>query len=92
MVAICVILILAAWWLLAVAMPPCPPPRARRLRMAAGCVLALSLAGFVVAIGVEQGPMFWAAALMLGALAVALLRAIATPAAAPPPRRERARR
>lgn len=92
MLAICTVLIFAAWWLLAVAMPPCPPPRARRLRLAAGCALALSLGGFIAAIGVEQGPVFWTAALMLGALAVALVRAIAVHTAAPHPRRGRARR
>ena len=92
MVAVSVLLMLSAWWLLAVAMPPCPPLRARPLRVAAGCALALSLAGFIGAIGLEQGPVFWTAALMLGALAVALLRAIASPGAAAHPRRGRAPR
>lgn len=92
MVALGSILILAAWWLLAMAMPPCAAARARRLRAAAAGALLLSLAGFVAAIGVEQGPVFWAAALMLGALAVALLRAIMAPATARPPRHGRASR
>lgn len=80
MVAVGSLLILAAWWLLAAAMPPCAAPRARRLRAIAVAALLLSLGGFIAAIGFEQGPVFWAAALMLGALAVALVRALAAPA------------
>lgn len=78
MIAIGTILILVAWWLLAAAMPPPPPapPRQRGFRIAAGCALAASLACYIAAIGVEQGPVFWTAVLMLGALAVASLRAV----------------
>ncbi|TYT23553.1 hypothetical protein FZO89_14965 [Luteimonas viscosa] len=77
MVAIGTVLILAAWWLLAVAMSPGAATRRRALRLGAVAALVASLACYVVAIGVEQGPVFWTAVLMLGALAVALLRAIA---------------
>jgi len=89
MIAMGVLLILAGWWLLAAAMPPCPVPRARRLRVAGGGALALSLLLFVAAIGFEQGPVFWASALMLGALAVALVRALALPDATRAPHRGR---
>ena len=92
MVALGSILVLVAWWLLAVAMPPCAATRARQLRTAAVAALLLSLAGFIAAIGVGQGPVFWAAALMLGALAIALLRAFMAPATARPPRHGRAPR
>ena len=78
MIAIGTALILAAWWLLAAAMPPQPRPplRTRGYRIVAGCALVASLACYIAAIGVEQGPVFWSAVLMLGALAVALLRAV----------------
>ncbi len=89
MVAAGVLLILAGWWLLAVGMPPCPAARARRLRMAAGGALVLSLALFMDGVGFEQGPVFWAATLMLGALAVALVRALALPDGARTPHRDR---
>lgn len=71
-------LLLAAWWLLAIAMPPREPPqpRRRRLRLAGAAALVASLPCFVVPIGVEQGPVFWAATMMLAAMAVALVRAL----------------
>ncbi|NZA25181.1 DUF3325 family protein [Luteimonas sp. SJ-92] len=74
-----VLLLLAAWWLLASAMPPRDPPlppRRRRLRLAGAVALAASLPCFVVPIGVEQGPVFWGAAMMLAAMAIALVRAL----------------
>lgn len=73
------LLILAGWWLLAVSMPPrqATPARRRRLRVAGAGALASSLACYLVAIGAEQGAVFWAAALMLGAMAVAAVRAFA---------------
>ncbi|WP_202840187.1 DUF3325 family protein [Luteimonas saliphila] len=79
MVAIGTVLIFAGWWLLAVAMAPRTgsPSRRRALRLGGGAAFVASLASYIVAIGVEQGPVFWTAVLMLGALAVALLRAIA---------------
>ena len=57
--------------------------------MAAGGALALSLALFMDGVGFEQGPVFWAATLMLGALAVALVRALALPDGARTPHRDR---
>ena len=75
MVALGDLLILAGWWMLTAALPPCRP---RRLRCAGGVALASSLACHVLPIGGEQGPVFWTAALMPGALAVALARALAT--------------
>lgn len=73
------LLILAGWWLLAVAMPPHQPApaRRRRLRLAGACALASSLPCYLVAVGAQQGPVFWAAALMLGAMAIAVVRALA---------------
>lgn len=88
MVVLGTLMILAGWWLLAAAMPPCQVSRARRLRVTGALALALSLGCYLHAIGFEQGPVFWAAALMLGALAVALLRAATGPGGGRPRRRE----
>ena len=77
MVVLGTLMILAGWWLLAAAMPPCQVSRARRLRVTGALALALSLGCYLHAIGLEQGPVFWTAALMLSALGVALLRALA---------------
>lgn len=89
-----ILLILAGWWLLAIAMPPrqSDPARRRRLRLAGACALASSLACYLFAIGVEQGAVFWAAALMLGAMAVAVVRAFARPGEEGHARRGRATR
>lgn len=77
MVVAGIVLLLAAWWLLAIAMPPRePPPRRRRLRLAGAAALVVSLPCFVVPIGVEQGPVFWTATMMLTAMAVTLARAL----------------
>lgn len=77
------LLVLAAWWMLARAMPPASrdargvgPSTRRTLRLAATLALLASLACYVAAIGIEQGPVFWTCALMLGALAVALLSSL----------------
>ncbi|MDH5833970.1 hypothetical protein [Luteimonas kalidii] len=78
MVVFATLLLLAGWWSLALAMVPGTlQARRRALRVGAGAGFAISLAGYVAAIGIEQGPVFWTAALMLSALAVALLRALA---------------
>lgn len=73
------LLIVAAWWMLARAMPPAArgahdvgPGRRRTLRIAGAVALGVSFACYVVAIGFEQGPVFWTCALMLGAMGVAL--------------------
>lgn len=78
-IAMGTLLVLAAWWMLARAMPPVQrgrqdvrPRRRRTLRAAASLLFIASLACFVAAIGVEQGPVFWTCVLMLGAICVAL--------------------
>lgn len=76
MLAFSTLLLLAGWWSLAVAMAA-PARRRRALRIGASAGFVASLAGYVAAIGWEQGPVFWTAALMLSALGVALLRALA---------------
>jgi hypothetical protein len=80
LVALGTLLVIAAWWMLARAMPPAQrgaldvdPQRRRKLRIAAPVLLLASLACFVGAIGIEQGPVFWTCVLMLGAMGVALL-------------------
>ena len=88
MVVLGTLLILAGWWLLAAAMPPCQAVRARGLRAVGALALALSLGCYLLPIGLEQGPVFWAAALMLGALVVALLRAATGPQGGRQRRRE----
>lgn len=72
-------LVVAAWWMLLRAMPPAfrgahdvGPAHRRTLRTAAAAVLIASFVCYVSAIGIEQGPVFWACALMLGAMGVAL--------------------
>lgn len=77
MIPLGVVMLVAAWWALAAAMPAdMSRPRRRALRGLAVIGLAASLACFVAAIGIEQGPVFWTAALMLSALLVAALRAL----------------
>ena len=73
------LLVIAAWWMLARAMPPSRrgspdvgPRRRRQLRITASALLPASFACFVGAIGIEQGPVFWTCVLMLGAMGVAL--------------------
>jgi hypothetical protein len=72
-------LVLAAWWMLLRAMPPAfrgahdvGPARRRTLRLTAAAALTASFACYVAVIGIEQGPVFWICALMLGAMGVAL--------------------
>lgn len=76
------VLVALAWYLLILAVPrhqpvllgkPLAPGRARAARIAGWVALVASLAGFVQAIGWEQGPVFWAAVLMLAAIAWVLL-------------------
>ncbi len=73
------LLIVAAWWMLARAMPPAyrggydaGPARRRTLRITGVLALIVSFASYIAAIGFEQGPVFWTCALMLGAMGVAL--------------------
>lgn len=88
MIPLGVVLLLAAWWALAAAMPPdTARPRRRALRGLAVAGLVASLVCFVAAIGIEQGPVFWAAVLMLSALLVAIVRALGQPGARPRGRR-----
>lgn len=47
-------------------------PARPALRIGAWCAFATSLALFVAARGIEQGPVYWAVSLMLGAIAVVL--------------------
>lgn len=47
------------------------------LRIGAWLAFAVSLALFIAARGIEQGPVYWAVSLMLGAIAVVLLAAFA---------------
>lgn len=85
-------LVLAGWWLLAIAMPtrePVAASRRRVLRAGGTAALLASLGCFVAGIGIEQGPVFWACALMLSALAVALVRALADRHRQPRDRRSR---
>jgi hypothetical protein len=42
------------------------------LRIGAWCAFALSLALFIAARGIEQGPVYWTVSLMLGAIATVL--------------------
>ncbi len=72
-------LVVTAWWMLLRAMPPAfrgahdvGPAYRRTLRTAATALLIASFVCYVSAIGIEQGPVFWACALMLGAMGVAL--------------------
>lgn len=83
-----VVMLLAAWWALAAAMPvDMALTRRRALRGLAVIGLVASLACFVAAIGIEQGPVFWTAALMLSALLVAVIRALRQPHTRPRGRR-----
>lgn len=73
------LLVAGAWWMLLRAMPPAyrgarevGAAARRALRIAATLALLASLACYIAAIGIEQGPVFWTCTLMLGALAVAL--------------------
>lgn len=84
MLALGIVLIVSGWCLLVLAMPkhhqalrgrPGSPARLRALRMGGWLAFAASLACFVAVIGWEQGPVFWACALMLSALAWPLLLA-----------------
>lgn len=86
-VAIGTVLVLAAWWMLARAMPPSRhgalevgPGRRRGLRLAATAALVVSFGCYVWAIGIEQGPVFWTCVLMLGAMGVALWASRGAPA------------
>lgn len=81
MLAIGVGLMLAAWALLVMSMErhhraltgrSATPARLRWLRRTGVTALPLSLGCFVWVLGWSQGPVFWSAALMLCALAVAL--------------------
>jgi hypothetical protein len=84
MVIVGVLLLLAAWCLLVLAVPKhhlavsgrvVPEGRLRLYRAGGWMLLAVSLGCFVARIGWDQGPVFWACALMLGAIAAALLLA-----------------
>lgn len=88
MIPLGVVMLVATWWALAAAMPAhMALTRRRALRGLAVIGLVASLACFVAAIGIEQGPVFWTAALMLSALLVAIVRALGQPGARPRGRR-----
>jgi hypothetical protein len=79
------VLIALGWCLLVLAMPrhhqalrgrPTTPGRSNALRAAGGLAHAAGLACFVAAKGWEQGPIFWACAWMLAALACPLVLAM----------------
>lgn len=79
MVALGVIVLLVGWGALMASMErhadvfgAIDAPSRALLRIAAWIAFAGSLALFIAARGIEQGPVYWAVSLMLGAIAVVL--------------------